>query len=124
MYRLCALAGTMTEHDHQRIVVKWCTDRGILIFAIPNGGFRNKATAAKLKAEGVLAGVPDLFLAIANNDWHGLFIEIKKPGGTASSNQILVGEKLQRNGYNVVVCDHYKTAIATISRYLGIRYDR
>ncbi len=33
-----------------------------LIFAIPNGGYRSKPEASRLKAEGVLAGVHDLYI--------------------------------------------------------------
>lgn len=33
-----------------------------LVFAVPNGGGRSKAEAGVLKACGVLAGVPDLFV--------------------------------------------------------------
>lgn len=31
-----------------------------LLFAVPNGGHRHPATAKKLKAEGVVAGIPDM----------------------------------------------------------------
>lgn len=47
------------------------------IFAIPNGGARDPVTGKKLKDEGVLAGVWDLFIAIPSGDYHGCFIETK-----------------------------------------------
>ena len=37
--------------------------RHFVMYHIPNGGRRNKITGARLKAEGVVAGVPDVFLA-------------------------------------------------------------
>ena len=56
------------EHQLQVECVKWFRFQypklANLLFAIPNGGLRNIKVATKLKAEGVLAGVPDLFLAI------------------------------------------------------------
>lgn len=81
---------TMRDHEHQLQVkcVKWFNYqypnlRGLL-FAIPNGGRRDETTAKKLKAEGVVAGVADLFLAIPRYKLggsytvhHGLFIEMK-----------------------------------------------
>lgn len=51
-----------------------------LLFHIPNGGKRTKIEASRLKAMGVLPGVPDLFLALPLGGYHGMFIEIKKPG--------------------------------------------
>ena len=36
-----------------------------VLFAIPNGGKRNISTAKRLKSEGVVPGVADLFLAVA-----------------------------------------------------------
>lgn len=47
------------------------------LFAVPNGGARNAVTGAKLKAEGVLAGVWDLFLACPRGKFGGCFIETK-----------------------------------------------
>jgi len=47
------------------------------LFAIPNGGHRNKAVAGRMKAEGVLAGVWDLMLTVPRGQWAGCFIETK-----------------------------------------------
>lgn len=38
--------------------------KGIEYFAVPNGGYRHKTEAARLKATGVRAGVPDLVVLI------------------------------------------------------------
>ena len=45
-----------------------------LIYAIPNGGQRNVIVASKMKAEGVLSGVPDLHIPIAKKGYNGLYI--------------------------------------------------
>jgi hypothetical protein len=74
-----------TEHEEQREVVKWFrqTHRGVRIFAIPNGGQRSLATAARLKVEGVSSGVPDLHVPA----W-SLWIEMKRTkGGVLSAEQ-------------------------------------
>lgn len=56
---------------------------GVLIFAIPNGGVRGKIAAAKLKAEGVVRGIPDLYVP----EWK-LWIEMKRvKGGRLSQDQ-------------------------------------
>lgn len=74
-----------TEHEEQRELVKWFrqTFRGVRIFAIPNGGLRSLSVAAKLKAEGVSSGVPDLCVPA----WR-LWIEMKRvKGGVVSPEQ-------------------------------------
>lgn len=47
-----------------RLVKALCTGAWPLLFAIPDGGRRDAVTGAHLKAEGVRAGVPDMFLAV------------------------------------------------------------
>jgi hypothetical protein len=65
----------LTEHEEQRNFVRWFRLQypGVRIFAIPNGGQRSRTTGAKLKAEGVMAGVPDLYVP----SWN-LWIEMKR----------------------------------------------
>ena len=57
----------MSEHHEQCALFAWLRlqwpDLDRVSFAIPNGGHRHKAVAGKLKAEGVKAGVPDIFIA-------------------------------------------------------------
>lgn len=76
-----------------------------LMIAIPNGGQRNAIVAAKLKAEGVVAGVPDLFFAYPSGEWHGLFLEMKNgKAGTVSEHQKRMMMILTQHGYKCVVC--------------------
>ena len=86
-----------------------------LIYAIPNGGQRNVIVASKLKAEGVLSGVPDLCIPIAKKGYNGLYIELKNgKDGKVSDNQKTIMEKLQSEGYRCEVCrsfDEFKTII-------------
>ena len=48
-----------------------------LLYHIPNGGKRDRIVAAKLKAQGVKPGVPDLCLPVPRGKYHGLYIEMK-----------------------------------------------
>lgn len=90
-----------------------------LLFHIPNGGLRNKATAARFKVLGVKAGVPDLFLPVARGEWHGLFIEMKrKLGGKLSPLQVDWIEALGRQGYKTVVCFGAEAAESALEDYL------
>ena len=67
-----------SEHLEQVRLVSWFrkTYPSARIFAIPNGGGRSMAQGAALKAEGVTAGVPDLFVPA----W-GLWVEMKRSTG-------------------------------------------
>lgn len=49
------------------------------VFAIPNGEHRKPGVAAKLKWQGVKAGVSDLFLPFPSHGYRGLWCEMKKP---------------------------------------------
>lgn len=90
-----------TEHEEQREFVRWFRSKWphIKIFAIPNGGARNKIVAAKLKAEGVSKGVPDLCVPEFN-----LWIEMKrKKGGRLTAEQKRYKEYLESIGNVVIV---------------------
>jgi hypothetical protein len=91
-----------TEHEEQRELVKWFrqTFDGVRIFAIPNGGARSITTAAKLKVEGVSAGVPDLYVP----EWK-LWIEMKRvKGGVVDKAQKDWHDYLTAIGDVVIVC--------------------
>lgn len=95
------------------------------LYHVPNGGSRNKAEAARLHAEGVKAGVPDLCLPVARGGFHGLYIELKRTkGGRASENQKAWLERLQEQGYCAVICKGWEEAAETIKKYLtgGIKH--
>ena len=90
-----------SEHVEQREFVSWVRKNHpkIKIFAIPNGGLRGIASAARLKAEGVSAGVPDLFIPSLK-----MFIEMKITGGKVSDSQNSWIDYLAGVGYTCCVC--------------------
>jgi hypothetical protein len=113
------------EHEEQKRVVEWCRwvrnkyPAAERIFAIPNGGWRHKATAGKLKAEGARPGIPDLFLPVPKGSCHGLWIEMKRRGGRISENQKAEIELLQADGYRVEVCYGADQAIKVLEDYFS-----
>lgn len=114
----------MSEHAHQVTLIQWFDVQypDLRIFAIPNGGQRNKLVAHKLKLEGVRPGVPDLFLPVARGAYHGLFIEMKAPeGGRVSKEQKDWIEWLNGAGYKAVVCKGFDEARAAIEEYLALQ---
>ena len=114
----------MSEHQEQAALVEWFRLRfrnyAGVFFAIPNGGARSKATGGKLKAEGVLPGVPDLMLCVPVGGYHGLFIEMKgRRRGSTSLAQKDAHKALRGMGYVVVVPRGFDAAKAEILEYLG-----
>lgn len=116
----------MTEHDMQVSIIAECAIRANqdprfgLIFAIPNGGKRSKATAGRLKAEGVKAGVPDLFLPVASGRHHGLFIELKVGSNKCEREQSKWHIWLMEQGYACyTIWDDPAWAMQVIRDYLA-----
>ncbi|MFZ2190441.1 MAG: VRR-NUC domain-containing protein [Candidatus Magasanikiibacteriota bacterium] len=90
-----------------------------LLFAIPNGGARSPATAAKLKATGTKAGVSDMFLPVARHGFHGLWIELKKlKGGKESQEQKDWGAAMQAQGYAYCCCLGWMAAARALMLWL------
>jgi hypothetical protein len=90
-----------SEHLEQVRLVSWFrkTYPDVRIFAIPNGGGRSMSQGAALKAEGVQAGVPDLFVPA----WF-LWVEMKKEsGGTVSPVQKDWIKYLESIGHQVII---------------------
>ena len=114
------------EHAEQVLLMQWWAlahqQFGVpeqLLFVFLYGGERNIIVAARMKKEGVRAGVPDLFLAVPKGEFHGLFIEMKKPkGGRVSKNQSSMMKLLSEQGYRSKVCCGWVEARAEIERYL------
>lgn len=92
-----------SEDREQMLFVQWFKRNhiGEMIFHIPNGGKRMPSEAAKLKAMGVLAGVPDLFIPK-----YKLFIEMKRIKGGILSDK-------QKECINYLICADYHVIIAT-----------
>ena len=105
-----------TEHEEQRNLVRWFrqTFKDVRIFAIPNGSQRSRTTGAKLKAEGVSAGVPDLFVPA----WC-LWIEMKRAeGGSVSAEQRDWHAYLRSIGHTVLVCRGFSHAKEEIEAFV------
>ncbi|MBA1200477.1 VRR-NUC domain-containing protein [Pseudomonas capeferrum] len=94
-----------------------------LIYHVPNGGHRMKAVAAKLKAQGVKAGVPDLVLPMARGGYFGLYIEFKAAppfDAAVSASQHGFIQALNTQGYLAVVCRGQLDAMEAVQAYLQL----
>ncbi len=117
-----------TEEDEQMTVIDWAEKRTSvypalkLLFHIPNGGKRSKAEAARFKAMGVRAGVPDLFLPVPRGRYHGLWIEMKRTkDGKISENQKWWIGALNSLGYSAQVAYGAEQAIRQLEEYLNLK---
>lgn len=113
------------EHDEQVSLIQWAflsrKTRPELkgLAAVPNGGLRSKATAGKLKAEGVRAGYLDLQLLVARGGYHGLLIEMKRTKDSTTSPEQKEWIKWHtEQGFYATVCKGFLAAKRVIEDYL------
>lgn len=116
------------EDDHQQAVIEWANAQphnlGDYLIAIPNGGNRSAREGARLKKQGVKAGVSDLFLAFPTLEHSGLWVEMKAPGRPPSSVSKVQREWITRMndiGYLAVVCFGMDEAIQAIKDYMRVK---
>lgn len=93
-------------------------DIGLLLFAVPNGGRRDKVSGARLKDEGVVAGVADLILMVAKRGYHALLIEMKTAKGRQSPAQRYWQKLAEAQGYRYVVIRSIEEFIQEFNEYL------
>lgn len=111
------------EHRIQVSCVRWFRLKyphlSPRLFAVPNGGRRDGVTGARLKEEGVLAGVADLILLVPNAGYHALLIEMKTPKGRQSESQKAWQQEVAGSGdYLYVVCRGLDEFIREVEEYL------
>lgn len=133
------LAKSGTEHAEQMALFCWAGQAEQQarfpclkwLHAIPNAGARgNKVAAAQLKAEGVKAGVFDIFLPYVtyfesstgrHKRYAGLYIEMKREAGVpsdVSKEQIQFAKHITEQGYAWIVCFGWRQAAVAIEAYL------
>ena len=114
------------EATEQERVINWATfyakdfQELDLLYHVPNGGSRNQLEAANLKRQGVKAGVPDLVLPVPQQQFHGLYVEMKWGKNTTTDKQDWWLEQLQKQGYKTAVCWSADEAMDVIAEYMGI----
>ena len=114
----------MSEHDEQVILFNLAAMHETQypelawLHAIPNGGLRNPRVAIKLKAEGVKAGVWDVFLPVARQGYHGLYIEMKYGKNKITDNQREFWLFVAEQGYKCLICYDGADAFSEVLRYL------
>ena len=109
-----------TEAEDQARLVKELRRRGLFVFAIPNSGKRSVWGGQRERAMGLLAGVPDLFLAQPYGGYSGCFVEMKRvKGGIISESQQDCIRQLNILGYMAFVAHGFDEAMQLVSNYMG-----
>jgi hypothetical protein len=91
-----------------------------LLFAIPNGGSRNKLEAINLKRQGVKRGVADVLLLIPKGGFASLCLEFKTKTGKQSPEQKEFQIQAEKCGSKYVIVRSVKEAIEKVSEYLKL----
>lgn len=110
----------MSEHLMQAKVVQYVRTfhPDTLICSIPNGAGTTAKNRLHLFVEGLLPGMPDLFIAEPRKGFNGLFIEMKTDNGKESAAQKRIRKRLEDNNYLCYVARSDITAINIIEAYL------
>ena len=117
-----------SEAQEQTALFAWadqCVQLGVhpelkMMYAIPNGGRRDRIEAAHLTQQGVRAGVPDICLAVPRGKYHGLYVEMKVGDNKPTDKQNEWLANLSHYGYAVKVCYSCLAARAAIEKYLSM----
>ncbi len=134
---------TPTESEAQQAVMKWwaMAHKGLgvrherLLMAFPMQGLRTARNGARMKAEGMRAGLADMFLAVPIKRTHlddrnpawthqsfigGLWIELKRerPRGVVSPEQSEFLDIVREQGYAAQVCYGFDECTKAITEYL------
>ena len=108
-----------SEHSEQVGFINWFRVKypQVLIFAIPNGEKRAITVAKRLKAEGVVRGIPDLYIPAWN-----LWVEMKRiSGGRLSPEQRGMIQYLEGIGQKVIVAKGAADASKQILEFCNAR---
>ena len=111
------------ESDLQKACINWFRYRyshlSKLCFSVPNGGFRNAREAARMKAEGVVAGASDIILLVGRGGYNALCIELKTEKGRQTELQREWQKEAERNGNRYVIMRSLEEFINLINNYLN-----
>lgn len=111
-----------TESQLQKSCIMWFRLQypsiARLIFAVPNGGSRNGREAAKMKGEGVTAGVSDVILLKASSGYASLCIEFKTAKGRQQKTQKEWQQVVEKNGNKYIICRSFDSFQEIVKDYL------
>lgn len=127
----------LNEGGHQKAIFIWASwNRGRYpelkwLHSSQSGAKMTPATAGKMKAEGMRAGVVDIFLDVPRGGFHGLRLELKVPeqrnakGTIVKRKGVLSAEQEEwlahyaSSGFFTHTCYGWESAVQLIETYLN-----
>ena len=109
------------EDSIQRAVCRHLWTRaspGLVWWAVPNGGKRNRIEAAIMKGLGVRAGVSDI---IAVHEGKAFALELKAEGGRPTEAQLQFIDDFQAAGGHAVVAEGLDEALRVLEAWKQLR---
>lgn len=108
------------ETWHQRQLIQWARQFswGQFLFHIPNETTGGQGWITRNRQMGCRKGVPDLMLPVPMHGYHGLFIEMKRPGGRLDGTQMRWIAALTDLGYMAICCKGWEEAKDALLRYM------
>lgn len=106
------------ESDIQISCVKWFKMQypRYVIFAVPNGGTRDKKEMIWMLREGILPGAADL--TICGDRGKVLFVEMKTRTGKQTDHQKAFEQKVTELGFQYVVCRSLEDFMKTVKAWV------
>lgn len=111
------------EEWHQEAFTRWARlnqsriPQLELYYHTPNGGRRDKKTAARLVGQGVKKGVPDIFIPAQGKGMPGIYIELKVYGNYADKEQNEFLRAVKGQGYYACICYGWRAAAEVVDRF-------
>src|SRR5215831_6445710 len=113
------------EEEEQIALLRWVDEVAVrsepllgLLYHIPNGKYRTKAGAGRLKAMGVRAGYPDLHLPVGRRGYLGMWLELKTPGRQVDAHQRAMHALLTHQGHCVGTYQGWIAAATALCWYM------
>lgn len=118
----------MSEFQEHKEVIRWwretypqyekCTRVSMNGINLPVNGQKAARIISQMISQGMVKGESDLFFAVPNLTYHGLFIEMKAEGGKATPEQLEYIELMLSLQYEAVVLEGAKAAKEFIADYM------
>lgn len=115
---------TASESVEQQSLFRWAAYAAgkhpelRLLYHIPNEGKRSAIQGARMRAEGLRAGVPDICLPVPRSGHNALYIEMKAGRGKPTPDQLAWLEALDKAGCKTAVCWGWEAARKAVVAYL------